>query len=171
MLSLFWTRTSAAAPVVAVPRYREDLQLFPGNGIVLIFVLVPVRSLWGVFLSPFHLKVAFCSARVERFKSSGTGLPEERSRFYRLIRSSLPWICFDDTARTAARLSFCLSVIRDPPSQLRRWSTLRKLEFRTLVLNVSSFFCRHGYDRGPSCFSHATGVDFSLVHLAPEYDQ
>ena len=81
MLSLFGTRTSAAAPIVAVSRYRKDLQLSPGSGIVSIFALVPVPSVWGVSLTPFSLKVVSCSARVERFKSSNTGLPEECSDF------------------------------------------------------------------------------------------
>ena len=67
MLSLFWTRTSAAAPVVAVSLYRKDLQLFPGNGNVSIFALVPVPCLSGASLSPFPLEIAACSARVKRF--------------------------------------------------------------------------------------------------------
>ena len=84
MLSLFWTRTSAAAPIVSVSRYRKDLQLSPGNGNVSIFALVPVPCLSGASLTPFPPEVAACSARVERFTlSSGPPLPEERSRFFR----------------------------------------------------------------------------------------
>ena len=91
LLGMVEARSVNVKKTTTTTRYRKDLQVSPGNGNVSIFALVPVPCLSGASLTPFPPEVAACSARVERFTlSSGSPLPEERSRSFRLIRSSSP---------------------------------------------------------------------------------
>ena len=152
-----------AASVVATLLDGKDPQLFPGKGTALhIYILVLVPLLLCVSLSHLFPKVGACRAWVNHFKEPGPGMPGERSKFVRLIRSFSPRAGSDDAAKTAVLPSFYPTVIRGPPLRLGRRSTLRGLEVLTGL--SASYVCRwNACDRDPCCSSQAEGDDSFIV--------